>query len=172
MILSDLNQNIVVLQVFALNPDGSEKVDVTSGTVRAYSVSGGSESVVLAIVPLVRVGSTNIWRYEWHPFGLPVGQYTAEFVLTDSRGIVTKVGEDVIVRDIATQTTVSDVQSRLILAQADLSTVLAVETGRWKIEANQMIFYETDGTTPLLTFDLFDDIGLPNMDRVFERKPA
>ncbi len=42
-------------------------------------------------------------------------------------------------------------------------------TGRWKIVSNQMIFYDDDGTTPLLTFDLKDLSGVASMTNVFER---
>lgn len=60
----------------------------------------------------------------------------------------------------------------LALVAADVTTIKKVETGRWKITGNQMIFYDTDGTTPILTFDLLDDSGLPAMENVYERDPA
>jgi hypothetical protein len=44
--------------------------------------------------------------------------------------------------------------------------------GRWRIIANQMIFYADDGITPILTFDLKDEAGNPSMANVFERVPA
>lgn len=47
-----------------------------------------------------------------------------------------------------------------------------VETGRWRIVGTQMIFYNTDGTTPLLTFNLKDIAGLPTNENVFERVPV
>jgi len=47
--------------------------------------------------------------------------------------------------------------------------VRQVESGRWKIVSNQMIFYADNGTTPLLTFNLFDDAGNPTMVDVMER---
>jgi hypothetical protein len=51
----------------------------------------------------------------------------------------------------------------------DVELVRKIERGRWKIENNQMIFYDTNGTTPLLTFNLFDQVGTPTMEDVFER---
>ena len=47
-------------------------------------------------------------------------------------------------------------------------------TGRWKIIDYQMIFYDTDGVTPLNTYDLFDDDGNPTNigDEVWERVPV
>lgn len=166
--LADLNQPLVPLQVFALKPGGAEKLNVVSGTARVYEVSGG-ESDLLPATALVNIGSTNKWRYEWAPASLPVGEYTIEYVLVDDEGIETRVGEDLIVRDIARQTTLSDVQSRVILVQADLELVRKIEAGNWEIVNDQMIFYDSDGVTPLLTFNLLDDSGLPNMERVFKR---
>ena len=32
-----------------------------------------------------------------------------------------------------------------------------------------MIFYDDNGTTPLYTFDMKDDAGLPTMANIFER---
>ena len=177
MILADLNQGVVVLQVFALKPDGSEKADVTGGTVRVYQLASGVETNVLAPTALANK-DVNVWWHEWVPASLPVGQYIVEFSLSDAV-MSTKAGEDLIVRDVAeqatltdVQSTVTDVQSRVVLVQADLEIVKKVETGRWKIDNNQMVFYDTDETTPLLTFDLKDDAGLPSEDRVYERVPA
>lgn len=166
--LADLNQLIVVLQVFALDPNGAEKTNVVSGTVRVYTVSGG-ESDVLGLTALTRVGTTNKWRYEWDPAALPVGEYTIEYLLVDDNGVETSVGEDLIVRDIAQQVTLADVRSRVILLQTDMVIVRKMTQGRWKIENNQLFFYDDDGVTPYIVFDLKDDAGLPSMDRVFER---
>jgi len=170
--LADLNQSPVILQVFALNPDGSEKTDVTGGTVRVYTVSGGSETDVLAATPLVQVAPSK-WRYEWTPASLPVDQYVVEYDLTDGTKD-TLIAEDLIVRDIATETSLQDVRSRVILLQTDLTIVRKVETGRWKIDetTNKMFFYDDDGVTPILEFDLKDEAGLPSYERVFERIPA
>jgi hypothetical protein len=52
----------------------------------------------------------------------------------------------------------------------DVEIIRKVETGRWKITANQMIFYDEDGITPLLTFNLYDQSGSLSMEDVFERR--
>lgn len=44
-----------------------------------------------------------------------------------------------------------------------------IQYGRWKIIGNQMIFYKADNVTEVARFDLFDDLGTPTMDAVFER---
>jgi hypothetical protein len=54
----------------------------------------------------------------------------------------------------------------------DISIIKQIESGRWKIIDNQMIFYEENGTTPLLVFDLKDNSGVPNSVNVFERIPS
>lgn len=171
MILIDLNQTEVTLQIFALNPDGSDKLDVSIASVRVYYLTGGTETPVLASTPLVQVGATNVWRYTWNPATLPVREYVAEYSLADSAGTAITIGEDIVVRDMAAQTTLSDVQSTLALVQADLEIVKQVETGRWKIIGNQMLFYD-DTDSVILTFNLFDDGGLPSMTTVFERVPV
>lgn len=55
-----------------------------------------------------------------------------------------------------------------------LSEVHQIETGRWKIDenTNTMIFYDTDGTTPLRTYDLKDVAGAASSVNVHERVPA
>ena len=53
--------------------------------------------------------------------------------------------------------------------QGDVAIIKAIETGRWKILSDQMIFYDTDGTTPLLTFDLTVD---PDAKDYKERTPV
>jgi hypothetical protein len=44
-----------------------------------------------------------------------------------------------------------------------------ISGGRWKIVGNQMIFYQEDNVTEIRRFNLFDDLGSPSMDSVFER---
>jgi hypothetical protein len=44
-----------------------------------------------------------------------------------------------------------------------------IEGGRWKIESNQMIFYEDDNITEVARFNLYDSGGSPAMEDVFER---
>jgi hypothetical protein len=44
-----------------------------------------------------------------------------------------------------------------------------IQYGRWKIENNQMIFYKDDNVTEVARFDLYDNVGIPTMDAVFER---
>lgn len=151
-----LNPAQIILQTAAMSPDGTPKTDVVSGSVRVYHINGvGAEVDDLIATALVRVGVTNIWRYQWKPTSLAVGDYTAQYSLVDTIARTFSGLEDIFVRDIATQT--------------DLSIVKKIETGRWKIVANQMLFYDDDGVTVLYTFDLKDAAGSPSMTSVFER---
>jgi hypothetical protein len=45
-----------------------------------------------------------------------------------------------------------------------------IEGGRWKIENNQMIFYEEDNTTEIMRFNLFDEAGDPANTDIFDRQ--
>ena len=49
-----------------------------------------------------------------------------------------------------------------------LSKLLRIGSGRWKIASNQMIFYDTDGTTELYKFNLLDSSGNPSETSVYE----
>ena len=159
------NPSQVVLQIYALNPDGTQKTDVVSGTVRVFHIVAGSEVDDLVATALVQVGGTNKWRYVWAPGSLAAGEYTAEYIIQDSGARTGRYSEGVIVKDIAEQST-------LVLVQADVEIIKKVETGRWRIVSNQMIFYDDDEVTPILTFDLKDQAGLPSMTDVFERDPV
>lgn len=54
----------------------------------------------------------------------------------------------------------------------DINIIKKIETGRWKMVGNQIIFYDSDGTTPLYTFDLKDENGDPTMENPLERTPV
>lgn len=54
----------------------------------------------------------------------------------------------------------------------DINIIKAIETGRWRMVSNQIIFYDSDGTTPLYTFDLKDGDGNPTMENPLERVPV
>ncbi len=54
---------------------------------------------------------------------------------------------------------------------APVGKIFKIEKNKWKIERNQMIFYDDDGTTPLYTFNLKDARGSPSSKDVYEREP-
>ena len=55
----------------------------------------------------------------------------------------------------------------------DTGDLLDVQKNRWKIDSttNELIIYETDGTTVKYSFDLKDKNGSPNSINIFERVP-
>ena len=53
---------------------------------------------------------------------------------------------------------------------AGVGKLLQIEKGNWSIKGNQMIFYDTDGTTALYTFNLTTKGGSPTEKDVFNRK--
>ena len=55
---------------------------------------------------------------------------------------------------------------------AGVGKILQIEKGNWKIKASQMIFYDTDGTTELMKFDLKDKGGLATERDVYGREAA
>lgn len=55
---------------------------------------------------------------------------------------------------------------------SNISNIFKVETGRWKIISNQMIFYDTDDTTPIYTFNLKDSSGNLTSTNPVERTPV
>jgi hypothetical protein len=52
----------------------------------------------------------------------------------------------------------------------ELEFIMDIEGGRWRIVANQMVFYKEDNTTEVARFNLFDSGGSPTMTNVFERQ--
>ena len=58
-----------------------------------------------------------------------------------------------------------------LVTGGDIQKIKKIEQGRWKILNNQMIFYDSDGITPLVTFDLKDADGNPAEQNIYERVP-
>ena len=55
---------------------------------------------------------------------------------------------------------------------SNIDSIKKIESGRWKIQNNQMLFYDEDETTVLFTFDLLDGSGNPSATTVYERRPV
>lgn len=67
---------------------------------------------------------------------------------------------------------VDDIQRTLNMMSGTVAQLYDISFGRWHIVANQMRFYKEDGVTEICRFNLFDDLGNPSMDAVFERVRA
>jgi hypothetical protein len=63
-------------------------------------------------------------------------------------------------------------QATLVTVGTNVSTILNIEKGKWKITGNQLILYAEDGIAELYKFNLFDANGVPSSDTVFERRPV
>lgn len=59
----------------------------------------------------------------------------------------------------------------LLSLEADVSWIKNMEAGEWKIENNQMIFFDTIGSE-IARFSLFDQAGIGTMEHVFTRTPV
>lgn len=55
-------------------------------------------------------------------------------------------------------------------ATEDLTFLRNIQGGRWKIENNQMIFYESDNETEVCRFNLFDSYGTRASKNVMDRQ--
>lgn len=53
---------------------------------------------------------------------------------------------------------------------AGIGRILQIEKGNWEIKGNQMIFYDTDGTTELYKFNLKNKSGIPTETDVYRRE--
>lgn len=158
MKLCSQNQSQIVFEVSVSSPDGTPKTNVNSSTVRVYQIQSGSEVDILASTSLSQVGSSNVYRYIWEPTTLAIGEYFVEYYFSDLDSKEIRTVEDLIVLNTPTA--------------EDFATILAVETGKWEIVNNQMIFYEEDDETELLRFNLFDADGNPTSTSAMKRVPV
>jgi len=60
------------------------------------------------------------------------------------------------------------------LLESMMTEIHSINVGRWKIDTgtNTLTYYDTDGITPLVTFNLKDKDGLPAYQSVMERVPT
>lgn len=65
---------------------------------------------------------------------------------------------------------VTDVKDLLLDVQSDIDVIKEIETGRWKILNNQMIFYKSDNVTEIARFNLFNSSGTLSETDVYERQ--
>lgn len=52
---------------------------------------------------------------------------------------------------------------------AGIGNILKIEKGNWEVIGNQMVFYDTDGTTELYKFNLKNKSGAPTETEVYKR---
>jgi hypothetical protein len=102
------------------------------------------------------------------PFVDPVGSYKIR-INRETPGIA--IGYNSTGSDPATIAAATWQHSTAIGLLGNVSFIRNIESGRWKIENNQMVFYNPDGVTPLASFALKDASGLPTMENPIERVP-
>jgi hypothetical protein len=76
---------------------------------------------------------------------------------------------------VSTRPSLLDIEGSTVLAkEATVARNLDISEGRWKIDktAKQMIFYKVDGITEVRRYNLFNDIGAPDAEVVFDRVPV
>ena len=169
MLFAVLGQSFINLQIYINDANGAPRNNISSVSVKIYQYDGAGKHEILNVSLSKDADIDNLWRYLWPSSSLLAGEYTAEYLIEDNSGMITYVGEDIIIKDIAQQSTLNEVRSLILVSQTDLAIIKKIETGRWRIQANQMVFYDEDGVTPFMVFDLKDDDGLPTMTNVFER---
>jgi len=102
------------------------------------------------------------------------GQITIEDTVTSGEVIVRGVGSVIDNSNGATVNTDYLVNplsvADAVWQNADGAFLKSIEGGRWKIESNQMIFFEADNITEVCRFNLFDANGSPAMTDVMERQ--
>lgn len=72
---------------------------------------------------------------------------------------------------ITINTAIGDIALDISQIKIDLAFIKAIESGEWKIENNQMIFFDTSDQE-IARFNLFNVIGIPTNDDVYNRKPV
>ena len=55
---------------------------------------------------------------------------------------------------------------------AGVGNLLKVQKNKWKLEKDQLIIYDDDGTTEIYKFDLKNQRGSPSMRDVYSRVPV
>lgn len=116
-------------------------------------------------------------------FLVEVFQATVATISTNVSAVNTKLGTPSgasVSADIATattaatgaQTAANSASTNAAAAAAAALIVRKIQTNHWKVVGNQLVIYDDNKTTPIYTFNLFDDTGAPTMTKIFERTPT
>lgn len=65
---------------------------------------------------------------------------------------------------------IDTIDTKVTQMSGTIGQLYDIQYGRWRIVFNQMIFYKEDNSTVVATFNLYDDVGAPSMDAVFDRQ--
>jgi hypothetical protein len=147
-----VNKNAIIpFELITIDLFGQIKTNIVSVKVRVFHrESGGTE--VDDLVETDMSGSAGKYYYEWAS-DLDAGTYVVEYRITDEGSEEYYQREDLAVGYL----------------EDDLTFIKDIESGKWEIVGNSMIFYKQDGISELMRFNLFDSAGKPSMTEVFKR---
>jgi hypothetical protein len=83
-------------------------------------------------------------------------------IVWDIDGTPYKAGEEICVYDY--------LRSIILNINSNVEFIKQVESGRWKLENNQMVFYKDDNVTEIMRFNLYNEHQNPATDTVYERR--
>ena len=133
------------MNIIAFFTDAGDPKEGLSPTIRVLTLDG---SIIINDEAMVEIGS---------------GFYYYDFTTYDE-------DEDYCIRaDGTSDLTGADRYVFSSNETAGVGKILQIEKGKWAIKGNQMIFYDTDGTTALYTFNLTTKNGTPTEKDVFTR---
>ena len=127
----------------------AEEATVTgTPTITIYHYESAAIQTDVNAQNMTNVAGTSIWYYPWTPTIEEMMNYFAVCSAVVS-GLTVKTSEVFII-----------------------DNIYKVESGRWLISGTQMIFYDSDGITEMLKFNLKDSAGSPSATNVYERVPV
>lgn len=170
----------------AITDDNGAPVDPDSANVFIYKVSqvDGSLSSAGTVALEKQQTETGFYGKAIDVSSLEAGEYIVFFKVTS--GTSDSITAETMSIDAMRETVdsvdskcddIPTVKSDVESLQIDVASVLVtldllkeIESGRWEILNNQMIFYKADNVTEIMRFNLFDAAGAPASENVFERK--
>jgi len=170
-------------------------------TIKVYDLSDGTE-VDLDSTTCTEIASTGIWRWSASNISTyPSTETNYMFIMTHTvtgagragkftfGGVMDSIAQtgnsyptvntnlDATISSVATTLGTpagADISTDIASIQTDTTKILQVESGKWTRSGSQIIFYDSDGSTPLYTFTIKDENGTNCTDssNVFQRVPA
>lgn len=146
-----------------------------SGESLTFCIHDGTTPNI-AEIPMRERNRDGVYTLGWNTASLTDEVY---FYYIESKGLAIEHGiilnNPLISRicdSIAVQSSLLGLQSELTITKMAVLNLQKIQTGRWKLQNNQLVIYDSDGVTPLLNFDLKDENGEATMQNVFERVPS
>jgi hypothetical protein len=151
------------MEIISVKSYDDYKADVSALALEATAqdILTDTGSIVTTLSTLI----ANIWSYSTRTLS-SFGSLIANIWLSATRTLTTGTRDSEI--DLIKIET--DKIPSLVLDSAKIETILQMETGKWKILNNVMIFYEDDNTTEICRFNLFDVDGNPTSTAATERR--